>query len=183
MPARGPLDDYRRKRDFRRTSEPAPGPDGRATKTPVFVVHRHEARNLHDDLRLELDGVLLSWAVPKGFSYDPADKRLAVRTEDHPIESMDFEGLIPGGEYGAGAMTIWDHGTVHYLPEGDGHGGSSASATPTSSTGARTAAPRRISWGGTRRSPGICCPLCASGRSTWTGAPTASTARRSSSGT
>jgi DNA ligase D-like protein (predicted polymerase)/DNA ligase D-like protein (predicted 3'-phosphoesterase) len=106
-----PLDDYRKKRDFAATPEPAPGPPMRRTDD-VFVVHRHEARSLHYDLRLEHDGVLKSWAVPRGFSYDPADKRLAVRTEDHPLEYEHFHGRIPKGQYGAGTMQIWDRG--HY---------------------------------------------------------------------
>ena len=115
----GTLDDYRRKRDFGRTPEPAPEPEPERPRPgeAVFVIHRHEARRLHYDLRLEMDGVLKSWAVPKGFSYDPTDKHLAVRTEDHPIEYETFEGMIPKGEYGAGTMTIWDHG--HYRMLGD----------------------------------------------------------------
>lgn len=114
----GSLEDYEGKRDFGRTPEPAPGaPAERGTS--VFVVHRHEARRLHYDLRLEMNGVLKSWAVPKGFSYDPADKHLAVRTEDHPIEYETFEGMIPKGEYGAGTMTIWDHGRYRVLADGD----------------------------------------------------------------
>ncbi len=103
------IDEYRRKRDFEKTPEPKPqeggGPGNR------FVVHRHEARNLHYDLRIEAGGALACWAVPKGFSYLPADKRLAVRTEDHPLEYEDFEGSIPKGQYGAGTMKIWDAGT------------------------------------------------------------------------
>ncbi len=111
-----PLEDYDRKRDFSRTREPAPRrPGKRAQGEPVFVVHRHEARRLHYDLRIERGGVLLSWAVPKGFSYDPADKHLAVRTEDHPLEYEDFSGVIPRGEYGAGTMTIWDRGRCTFL--------------------------------------------------------------------
>ncbi len=111
------LESYRRKRDFRKTAEPAPAkrPRIEAGGTLRFVVHRHEARRLHYDLRLEAEGVLLSWAVPKGFSYDPADKRLAVHTEDHPLEYEHFEGVIPKGEYGAGTMTIWDHGVYRSL--------------------------------------------------------------------
>lgn len=105
-----PLDDYRAKRDFARTPEPAPKRRARRGDAPVFVVHRHEARRLHYDLRIESGGVLCSWAVPKGFSYDPGDKHLAVRTEDHPLEYEDFDGVIPKGEYGAGTMTIWDRG-------------------------------------------------------------------------
>ncbi len=111
-----PLDDYGKKRDFERTPEPpAKRPKRKKGAPPIFVVHRHEARSLHYDLRLERNGVLLSWAVPKGFSYDPADKHLAVRTEDHPLEYEDFHGVIPKGEYGAGTMQIWDRGRVTYL--------------------------------------------------------------------
>ena len=111
---------YRDKRDFGRTPEPEPGAPLERGDTPVFVVHQHEARSLHWDLRLEMEGVLRSWAVPKGFSYDPSVKHLAVRTEDHPIEYEDFHGWIPPGEYGAGRMTIWDRGTytVVHAPDG-----------------------------------------------------------------
>ena len=105
-----PLDDYARKRDFARTSEPQPAAPKARPPGPVFVVHRHEARNLHYDLRLEKDGVLVSFAVPKGFSYASEEKHLAVRTEDHPLAYEDFHGVIPKGEYGAGTMTIWDKG-------------------------------------------------------------------------
>jgi bifunctional non-homologous end joining protein LigD len=112
-----PLDDYRAKRDFGATPEPPPGRGGGRGERPVFVVHRHDARALHYDLRLEMDGVLKSWAVPRGFSYDPTEKRLAVRTEDHPIEYEHFDGVIPEGQYGAGTMTIWDRGTFEVLKE------------------------------------------------------------------
>ncbi len=107
------IEEYRRKRRFDKTPEPAPGgrDEEAAGVRRVFVIHRHDARRLHYDLRLEMDGVLKSWAVPKGFSYDPSDKKLAVQTEDHPIEYEDFHGVIPKGEYGAGTMTIWDRGT------------------------------------------------------------------------
>ncbi|MCA8975981.1 MAG: ATP-dependent DNA ligase, partial [Planctomycetes bacterium] len=104
-----PLDEYRGKRDFRITPEPAPA-EVRSGGDSTFVVHRHEARNLHYDLRLQHNGVLCSWAVPKGFSYDPTEKRLAVRTEDHPLEYEHFHGRIPRGQYGAGTMMIWDRG-------------------------------------------------------------------------
>jgi bifunctional non-homologous end joining protein LigD len=103
------IEEYRRKRDFRKTPEPKPGKARGGGNR--FVVHRHEARNLHYDLRIEAGNALACWAVPKGFSYTPADKRLAVRTEDHPLEYEGFEGTIPRGQYGAGTMKIWDSGT------------------------------------------------------------------------
>lgn len=102
------LRSYRGKRDFSRTSEPAGG--NVASGSMRFVVHKHSATADHYDLRLEHDGVLLSWAVPRGPSLNPADKRLAVHTEDHPIEYIDFEGVIPEGEYGGGPMIVWDTG-------------------------------------------------------------------------
>ena len=114
--ARGKLDPYRKKRDFSRTSEPA-GSEGEGGNR--FVVHKHSATADHYDLRLELDGVLKSWAVPRGPSLNPADKHLAVETEDHPIEYIDFEGVIPEGEYGGGPMIVWDTGT--WAPMGDPH--------------------------------------------------------------
>jgi bifunctional non-homologous end joining protein LigD len=108
-----PLETYRAKRDFDRTREPAGGRAAGEGDAPVarFVVQEHHARALHWDLRLERDGVLASWAVPKGIPADPKRNNLAVRTEDHPLEYVDFHGEIPAGEYGAGTMTIWDSGT------------------------------------------------------------------------
>ncbi len=107
-----PLDAYRRKRDFAATPEPGPSPDpaGEAP-APRFVVQEHSARAMHWDLRLERDGVLASWAVPKGIPPDPKRNHLAVRTEDHPIEYLTFEGTIPEGNYGAGTMKVFDTGT------------------------------------------------------------------------
>jgi bifunctional non-homologous end joining protein LigD len=106
------LDRYRSKRDFSTTPEPAPEPPADdAGRTPRFVVQEHHARSLHWDLRLEHEGTLASWAVPKGIPPDPRRNHLAVRTEDHPLEYLDFEGEIPAGQYGAGTMAIWDRGT------------------------------------------------------------------------
>jgi len=110
------LEAYREKRDFERTTEPigeeVSRPPERAE--PLYVMHRHQARRLHWDLRLERDGVLKSWAIPKEPPTRPGERRLAVEVEDHPLEYGEFEGEIPEGEYGAGTVEIWDRG--HYLP-------------------------------------------------------------------
>ena len=105
------LGDYRAKRDFDATAEPAGQPGAAADDGHRFVVQEHHATRLHWDLRLEHDGVLASWAIPNGIPADPSDNRLAVRTEDHPLEYLEFHGEIPKGQYGAGTMTIWDQGT------------------------------------------------------------------------
>src|SRR5712692_3425173 len=127
------LRDYNRKRNFTRTAEPR-GKLQRQTGN-LFVVHKHAARRLHYDLRLELDGVLKSWAVTRGPSLTVGEKRLAVRTEDHPVEYLGFEGNIPKGEYGGGSMSVWDCG--RWQPDDQPHTRFAKARLPSALDGAR----------------------------------------------
>jgi DNA ligase D-like protein (predicted 3'-phosphoesterase) len=115
------LKEYERKRDFARTNEPSGkrkrSPRAPRRRHPRFSIQKHSATSLHYDLRLEVDGVLASWAVPKGPSLDPRDKRLAMRTEDHPLDYLEWEGVIPKGQYGAGPMIVWDRGVFQNISE------------------------------------------------------------------
>jgi DNA ligase D-like protein (predicted 3'-phosphoesterase) len=114
------LAEYRSKRDLSTSGEPSGPRRKRARKGRRFVVQRHDASTLHFDFRLQIGDVLVSWAVPKGPSLDPRDKRFATRTEDHPLEYAEFEGEIPEGQYGAGTVVVWDTGSYRNLTEHDG---------------------------------------------------------------
>ncbi|HET8687609.1 MAG TPA: DNA polymerase ligase N-terminal domain-containing protein [Methanosarcina sp.] len=109
------LEEYEKKRHFNKTHEPSAVDFTKSSDKPIFVVQRHDARNLHYDFRLEMDGVLKSWAVPKEPPKEAGTRRLAIETEDHPLAYADFEGEIPVGEYGAGKVEIWDRGTFELL--------------------------------------------------------------------
>jgi DNA ligase D-like protein (predicted 3'-phosphoesterase) len=114
------LKKYSEKRDFRRTGEPRG--EGKPRRRRRFVIQKHDASRLHYDLRLQVGDVLASWAVPKGPATDPSDKRLAIETEDHPVNYIDFEGVIPEGEYGAGTVLVWDQGEYRNLREEEDDG-------------------------------------------------------------
>lgn len=120
MADKSSLQQYRRKRDFRRSGEPPARRGTRGKGPPRFVVQKHAASSLHYDFRLEADGVLKSWAVPKGPSLDPAERQLAMATEDHPSDYATFEGVIPKGQYGAGTVEVWDAGTYENRTERNG---------------------------------------------------------------
>ena len=113
--------EYEKKRDFSKTSEPRGG-GKKAGRKPVFVIQKHKATTLHCDFRLEISGALKSWSVPKGPSTDPRVKRMAIPTEDHPLEYANFEGTIPKGEYGGGTVMLWDRGTFKNIKKDkEGH--------------------------------------------------------------
>jgi DNA ligase D-like protein (predicted 3'-phosphoesterase) len=113
------LEEYKNKRDFPSPGEPSGEGESNMAQSPMFVIQKHDASSLHYDFRIEVDGVFKSWAVPKGPSTDPREKRLAMPTEDHSLEYGDFEGVIPENQYGGGTVLIWDRGTYENLKKDD----------------------------------------------------------------
>ncbi|PVW16556.1 DNA polymerase ligase N-terminal domain-containing protein [Marixanthomonas spongiae] len=111
--------DYQKKRDFSKTKEPQGDTTQKSNEQPMFVIQKHDATNLHYDFRLEIDGTLKSWSVPKGPSTDPSVKRMAIPTEDHPLDYAKFEGTIPKDQYGGGTVMIWDRGTFKNIKTDD----------------------------------------------------------------
>lgn len=111
--------EYKDKRDFQKTGEPKGGSGKSESDEPIFVIQKHDSSNLHYDFRIEINGTLKSWSVPKGPSTNPKEKRMAIPTEDHPLKYAGFEGVIPEGEYGAGTVMIWDKGTFENIKEDD----------------------------------------------------------------
>jgi len=122
------LRNYQSRRDFSATPEPRGKKTKQKKKSPIFVIQKHAARQLHYDLRLEIGGILVSWALPKGPSLNPQVRRLAVRTENHPIDYARFEGVIPEGHYGAGTVMVWDSGTYKNISERNGRAVSARTA-------------------------------------------------------
>ncbi|MFW6107166.1 MAG: DNA polymerase ligase N-terminal domain-containing protein [bacterium] len=125
MPSKDRLRAYRERRDFDTTSEPEGSDPAEHKDEPIFVIQKHAARTTHYDFRIEVDGVLKSWAVPKGPSTAPRDRRLAIPTEDHPLDYAHFEGVVPPDEYGAGPVIVWDTGTYRNIKEHGEPGGMS----------------------------------------------------------
>lgn len=114
------LEQYHKKRSSGKSPEPKGSRAQKSSNAPIFVIQHHNASSEHYDFRLQVDSVLKSWAIPKGPSTDPREKRLAIQTEDHPLDYADFEGMIPEGEYGAGKVIVWDRGTYEHRTEKDG---------------------------------------------------------------
>lgn len=112
-------EEYKKKRDFRKTDEPKGDENSSSSGEPIFVIQKHDATNLHYDFRIEIDGILKSWTIPKGPSTNPSEKQMAIPTEDHPLKYADFEGTIPEDEYGGGTVMIWDKGVFKNIKKND----------------------------------------------------------------
>src|SRR5437762_5131094 len=149
--APGSLKTYRKKRDFRNTPEPKGKSTGKRGKKSIFVIHKHAARQLHYDFRLQVGRALKSWAVPKGPSPNPGDKRMAAEVEDHPLDYAKFEGVIPKGEYGAGTVLIWDKGTYRNVTKKDHKEGATCCCTLRSARNRRRSDSHAIELGRNRR--------------------------------